>query len=408
MKLDVDFARSHFPALNGEWALMDNAGGSVTARPVIDRITEYLSRYQVQLGASYALSQEAEARVRAGEAAAAALIGASQPETIVGPSTTVNLKLLARALAPTFSPGDEVVITDLDHEANIGCWRSLEARGLVVRTWGMRPDTARLELSDLDAILGPKTRLVAFTHCANVVGELVDVASAVKHIRARCSALICVDGVAFAPHRRVDVAALDVDFYALSLYKVYGPHLGVLFGKREHLLRAAGQNHDFVPDDQLPYKFQPGNVTHELAAGITGITDYYEALAAHHGVAGDAFAERLAGVSELIAAHEATLAERLLAFLRDDPRVRVIGPADSSAERRVPTIAFVAKGRRASEIPPRLDEAKLAIRFGHFYARRAIDVLGLGGADGVVRVSMVHYNTLDEVDRLVARLDAVL
>lgn len=408
MVLDVDFARSHFPALKSPWALFDNAGGSVTAQPVIDRITEYLSRFQVQLGASYALSQQAQARVRAGEAAAAALVGASVQETIVGPSTTVNLKMLARALAPSLAPGDEVIVTDLDHEANIGCWRSLQAHGVVVRTWAMRAQTARLEVADLEPLLGPKTRLVAFTHCANVVGEIVDVPAIAARIRSRCSALICVDGVAFAPHRCVDVASLDVDFYALSLYKVYGPHLGVLFGKREHLLRAQGQNHDFVPDDQLPYKFQPGNVTHELAAGIAGITDYYDALASHHGVHDTSFRDRLQGVSNLIAAHESELAERLLAFLRHDPRVTVVGPSDSDAAARVPTIAFAVTGRNASQIPPQLDDANLAVRYGHFYAKHAIERLGLAATDGVVRVSMVHYNTLQEVDRLIARLDAVL
>ena len=154
MTLDLAYVRSCFPALDTPWALMDNAGGSVTARPVIDRVTEYMSRYQMQIGASYVLSKEAEARVRAGEAAAAELIGASVEETIVGPSTTANLQTLSRALAPTMQPGDEVVVTNLDHESNIGCWLRLADRGIVIKTWRVRPDTARLELEDLEKLLG--------------------------------------------------------------------------------------------------------------------------------------------------------------------------------------------------------------------------------------------------------------
>lgn len=404
--LDLAFVRSCFPALDTAWALMDNAGGSVTARPVIERVTEYMSRYQMQIGASYALSQEAEALVRAGEAAAAELIGASVEETIVGPSTTANLQTLARALAPTMQAGDELVVTDLDHESNIGCWLRLAERGIVIKTWHVRPETARLELEDLDRLLGPRTKLVTFTHCANVVGEIMDVGAVAAYVREHSDALTCADGVAFAPHRLVDVASLGVDFYALSLYKVYGPHLGVLWGKREHLVAAKGQNHEFIAETQLPYKFQPGNVTHELAAGLPGIVEYFEGLAKHHGIEGATVRERLAGVFEHIAAHEAQLAERLLAFLREHPRVRIIGPEHADPGRRVPTIAFVVDGIASDAVVPRLDEARVAVRHGHFYAKRAIEALEL--PHGVVRVSMVHYNTLEEVDRLIEALESRL
>lgn len=402
--LDLAYVRSCFPALETPWALMDNAGGSVTARPVIERVTDYMSRYQMQIGASYALSQEAEALVRAGEAAAAELIGASVEETVVGPSTTANLQTLARALAPTMQAGDEVVVTDLDHESNIGCWLRLAERGIVVRTWRVRPQTARLELEDLERLLGPRTKLVTFTHCANVVGEIVDVAAVAACVREHSDALTCADGVAFAPHRLVDVASLGVDFYALSLYKVYGPHLGVLWGKRELLVAAKGQNHEFIAETQLPYKFQPGNVTHELAAGLPGIVEYFEGLATHHGIEGATVRERLAGVFEQIAAHEAQLAERLLAFLREHPRVRIIGPERADPGRRVPTIAFVVDGIASDAIVSKLDESKVAVRHGHFYAKRAIEALEL--SHGVVRVSMVHYNTLEEVDRLTEALES--
>ena len=283
LDLDLDFVRAWFPALNDRWALFDNAGGSVTSQAVIAGITEYLERYQVQLGASYGLSQQAEARVRLGEATAAELLGATPAETVVGPSTTVNLATLARALAPLMSPGDEVIVTDLDHEANIGPWRGLAAHGMTVRTWPVDRETASLRLADLEPLLSERTRVVAFTHCANVVGKLLDVRRIVRRIRDnRPDTWVIVDGVAFAPHRLVDVAQLDVDAYAVSLYKVYGPHLGAMFVRRELMLRAASQNHFFVPDDALPYKLQPGNVTHELAAGLPGIGAYLDGVAEHH------------------------------------------------------------------------------------------------------------------------------
>lgn len=410
MALDLDFVRAQFPALQSPWALFDNAGGSVTARPVIDRVTDYLKRHQVQLGASYGLSREAEAAVRAGEAAAATLLGAELEETIVGPSTTVNLATMARALAPSCAPSDEIVVTNLDHEANIGCWRRMaEARGLNLREWKLRPQSVRLELEDLEALLNPNTRMVCFTHCANVVGEILDVPAIVEAIRSnREDTWVCVDGVAYAPHRQMDPKAWDVDLYAASLYKVYGPHLGVLYGRKSLLLQAQGQNHDFIPDARLPYKFQPGNVTHELAAGLVGITEYLDQVAQHHAMTGETPRARHAAVFDAFARHESELTARLLAGLRERPNIEVLGPKQADATVRVPTVAFTVQGRRASEIPEVIDRHRVAVRFGHFYAKRAIDALGLAERDGVVRVSMVHYNTPDEVDRFLVALDEAI
>jgi cysteine desulfurase family protein (TIGR01976 family) len=405
---DVGFARSYFPALSSEWALFDNAGGSVAPRPVIERVGDYMTRLHVQLGASYALSQEATERVRAGQRAAAELVNASEDEVILGPSTTMNAMVLASALAPGLRAGDEIVVTNLDHEANIGAWRRLEARGAVLKEWRFNPDTCALETGDLDRLLTDRTRLVCFTHCSNFVGTIHDVAAITKRVH-QAGALVCVDGVAFAPHRRVDVAALDVDFYLLSLYKVYGPHLGLLYGKRAHLLALPSQNHFFLDDEPLPYRFEPGNVNHELTASLPGILEYLDAL--HDrlapGAGGDR-AARLGRVFARIAEHEERLAGRLLDFLRSKRGVRVIGQATADRATRAPTIAFTVPGRDASEIPPELDRARIAVRYGHFYAYRAIRDLGLLERGGVVRASMVHYNTEEEVDRLIRGLDAAI
>lgn len=410
MSFDVDFVRAQFPGLQSPWALFDNAGGSVPAGAVIDRTTSYMKHRAVQLGASYGLSRSAEADVRAGEAAAALLLGASTRETIVSHSTTMGFRTLAAGIGPTLSAGDEVIVTNLDHAANICCWRRMATQhGLVLREWKLRPETASLHTDDLDDLLGPKTRLVSFTHCANVVGALLDVPKIVDVIRDnRRDTIVIADGVAFAPHRQIDVAALGVDAYAASLYKVYGPHLSAVFGRESLLLAAHGQNHDFIAEDRLPYKFQPGNVTHELTAGLPGISDYLDTVAAHHGIQSADARQRHGGVFAQFAAHEAALCARLLEGLLSHDAITVIGPHDPDPDVRVPTVAFSVKGRNASEIPPQFDPHGIALRCGDFYAPGAIEALGLADSGGVVRASLVHYNTLDEVDRFLAVLADVV
>jgi cysteine desulfurase family protein (TIGR01976 family) len=406
--LDVEFARSQFPALDDEWALMDNAGGSVAARQVIERVHDVMSKYQVQLGATYPLSQTAAKLVHDGRCAMAELIHAEPDEVVVGPSTTMNVKTLAAALRPTLAAGDEVIVTNLDHEANVGAWRQLEEHGIVVREWCVDPSSVALEVDALDALLRDRTRLVCLTHCSNITGEINDVAAIARRVH-ESGALVCVDGVAYAPHRRVDVKALDVDFYLLSLYKCYGPHLALMYGKHEHLRRARGQYHFFHPEDHVPHKFTPGNPNHELTSALPGILDYLGALARHHGVEAPANAAGELGVLfDMIAEHEEQLAAPILEFLRSHPKVTVIGPTESARRIRVPTISFAIEGRDSSEIPPLLERERLAVRYGHFYAYRLIRDLGLLERDGVVRVSLVHYNRIAEVERLIAALDRIL
>jgi selenocysteine lyase/cysteine desulfurase len=208
--------------------------------------------------------------------------------------------------------------------------------------------------------------------------------------------------VAYAPHRRVDVRALDVDFYLLSLYKVYGPHLGLMYVRRELQDRLASRNHFFIGPEEGSYRYEPGNVNHELTAALPAIPEYLSELGRRSG--GEA---SVAGGFEAIAAHEEVLAAPVLEFLAGRDGVRIVGEAASGPD-RAPTISFVVPGRDAAEIPTALDAERVAIRYGHFYAYRAIERMGLLEANGVVRISMVHYNTLEEVDRLIAALDAVL
>lgn len=393
--------RRHFPALDTPWALFDNAGGSAPARFVIDRIRAFMESVPVQLGASYAASREAAERVADGRRAIALWLNAAPDEVVIGPSTTVLLQTLARALP--WESGDEVVVTELDHESNIGPWRRLEERGVRVRTWTFRDDLD-LHVDDLVPLLGERTRLVCFTHCSNLVGRVHDAAAIAKLVREH-GAQTCVDGVAFAPHRAIDVAALGVDYYVASLYKVFGPHQAVLFGRRECLERTSGQYHSF--HGTVPTKLEPGNVNYELAASLPGLLEYFGSLV---GVEDWRELTRagLERAYELVREREDELARPLLSFLAEHPRVRLLGPGLEAGASRVPTISFTVDGAASASIPPLLEERELAVRYGNFYARRAVEALELDPDDGVVRVSLAHYNTHDEVRRLVARLDEVL
>jgi cysteine desulfurase family protein (TIGR01976 family) len=396
MPLDLDHVRSFFPALTSERVFFENAGGSHACRPVVDRAAAYLGGRMEQLGATHRASAEATARVEAGREAARAWVNAREVEEIVlGPSTTMNMFLMSHALRPFFEPGDEIVVTDLDHEANVGAWRRMARElALTVREWKADPAIHALTLEGLEAALTERTVFVAFTHCSNIVGTLHDARAFIERIHD-AGALACVDGVAFAPHRRVDVQALDADLYGLSLYKTYGPHQGLLYVKGEVLDRAVSLNHFFLGPEEGSYRFLPGNVNHELVSALPGLHEYVET------VGGD-----LDGFFAGVAAQEEALSTKLLAFLRGKGEVAILG--QPTAEGRVPTIAFTSSRQPSTAIVAATDAAGVAIRNGHMYARRAMDAFGIDPAEGVVRVSMVHYNTLEEVDRLIEVLDRVL
>lgn len=400
--LDPALVRAHFPALDDDWALFDHAGGSPPLAGVIDRVASYMRRGSVQLGATYAASARAAAEVAAGRAAAARLVNATPEEVVLGHSTTSNVRHLARAFAPLVQPGDEIVVTNLDHEANVGAWRELESRGAIVREWGFDPGTLALTADGLRAVLTPRTRLVAFTLVSNLVGAIHDAAALVR-LAHEAGAFVCVDAVAFAPHRRVDVRALGADATLVSLYKVFGPHVGLMHVRAEWLPRLARQNHFFLTDAPPPYALEPGGVAHELVASLPAIPDYLESLAGP-----EPGGDPLARAFEHVARHEQKLVGPLLEFLAGRRGVRVLGPTDADASVRVPTVSFVVDGRHASEVPRRLDAERVAVRWGHFYAYRAVEALGLGAAGGVVRASLAHVNTPAEVSRLIAALDRAL
>lgn len=393
--LDLDLVRAAFPALGSGFVFLDNAGGSQTLGRVADRVRDYLLTGNVQLGASYAASEAAGERVRAGVRAAATLVGTDDPgEVVIGSSTTQLVTNLTAAMARQLAPGDEIVITAADHHANIGPWLRLARQGIVIKTWPLDPDTLRLEARGLEPLLNNRTRLVAFTHASNVLGSVHDVAALTRLVHAH-GARVLVDGVAYAAHRAIDVRAWDVDYYVFSFYKVYGPHLAMLYGKRALLEALDSINHEFIGND-LPYKLQPGGINYELTYGLTGLIDYLDSL----GGKSRAFAA--------MAAHEERLAEVLLGALRDRRGVHIHGESTADRSRRVPTISFSVDGVAPDAIVRAVDAHGIGIRHGHFYSQALVRALGLEARGGVVRVSMVHYNTVAEIERLVAALDAAL
>ncbi|HVO03689.1 MAG TPA: aminotransferase class V-fold PLP-dependent enzyme [Candidatus Cybelea sp.] len=411
--LNIDFVRAQFPPLRDAWVFLENAGGSYVPRQVIDRATEYMSDSQVQPNWDFPSSQRATERIKRGLLAAAEFINAEANEVFLGPSTTMNVFLIAQALLPSLKPGDEIIVTEQDHEANIGAWRRLESVGLVIKEWKVDRATGALIEGGLTPLLSERTRLVAMTHCSNVCSIVHDLSKLIPEIHAS-GALAFIDGTAYAPHFSIDVKALDVDFYVFSLYKVCGPHQSVLYGKRPLLERAQALNHFFIGNESISYKFLPGGPNHELAAATAGTAEYFDALyRAHFDQPENSFHTRLAKVYQLIGAHEAALSARVEAFLRGQKNVRILGrvrPPDGRLGdgRLAPVIGFWVPGRSSAEIAARLHGHRISIGNGDFWARRCLAAVGLNPDDGVVRVGIAHYNSDGDIDRLLGALDDVL
>ena len=286
-ELDIDFVRARFPGLTRGWVLFDNAGGTQILQDAVDRMSEFLFNHNVQIGGTYDLSVKAARALYAGREAMAELVNASRPEEIAfAPCSTVALQNLATSMASQLSPGDEIVVTVSDHESNIGPWVRLESRGVKVRFWPLQRDSLTLQLEDLEPLMTDRTRLVAVTHVSNILGTINPIREIADFVHER-GARICVDSVAFAPHRAIDVRDLDIDFLVLSLYKVFGPHFAVLYGKYDCLAELDNLYHYFYDRDMIPAKLEPGNASYELAYSSTAIRDYLADLGARCGASGD-------------------------------------------------------------------------------------------------------------------------
>lgn len=398
--LDIDFVRSNFPAfsepsLEGQ-AFFENAGGSYTCGQVIDRLTRTYRSRKVQPYAPYAASQLAGAEMDEARSRLAKLMGVETDELSFGPSTTQNTYVLAQAFRQFMSPGEAIIVTNQDHEANTGPWRQLANKGIVVREWKVNPETGHLDTDDLEDLLDEKVRLVCFPHCSNVVGEI----NPVLEITALChaaGAFVCVDGVSYAPHGFVDVGNLGPDIYLFSSYKTYGPHQGIMVIRRNLGQLLPNQGHYFNAGT-LYKRFTPAGPDHAQVAACAGMVDYMEALGAHHGVS-------VVGVHDLMRAHEVALLQPLLDAVKDRNSVRLIGPSEAAS--RAPTVAL-ALNRPGEEVAADLAQHGVMCGGGDFYAVRALEAMGVDMHKGVLRLSFVHYTSEAEVTKAIEALDAVL
>ncbi|GMQ76042.1 MAG: aminotransferase class V-fold PLP-dependent enzyme [Gammaproteobacteria bacterium] len=405
-KLDVDFCRSCFPPLASGEVYFENAGGSYAPRQVIEALEAYMRECQCQPGWRFASSRSARQRLDRAQALMAEAINADRDEIVVGPSTTLNVYVLAHALAPQLPPGCEIIVTNQDHEANGGAWRRLADSGVVVREWRIDARSGELDLEQLDNLLCERTRLVCFPHVSNIVGSVNDVQAITAKAHA-AGAMVCVDGVATVAHQLPDMKALGADFYLFSLYKMFGPHLAVMYAKREHIEAASNQNH-FFHEGNVAEKLHPGGLSYESAASAAGIVDYLESLYAHHFAArDDDLRSRLHKVYGLFQQQESSLMGRLLEYLAGRSDIRLIGCDTGDAGKRAPTFSLTLAGRDPADIASQLAERGICVGHGHFYGYRCVDALGIDPAHGVLRFSMVHYNTLEEVEQLTAALDAL-
>ncbi|CAD0115299.1 unnamed protein product [Aureobasidium uvarum] len=367
---DVTALRKHFPALDKKQVYFDNAGGSQVIQEVIDSVSEYLSGTNVQLGASYPIAQKSTNLFAAGKDAVAKYINATSDEV-------------------------EIILSKLDHEANIASWLQMaEWRNLTVKWWDA-PDkqNPKLETSILKTLLSDKTKLVCCTHTSNILGTISDIKQIAKTVHTVPGALLCVDAVAYAPHRQVDMRELDVDFYCFSWYKVYGPHIAMLYAKQSSQSSMKTLGHFFKGSASLEDKLGLAAANYELTASIPKVCEYLSQIP-----------------WGTIASHEEKLQGILIDYLNSRSDVKIWGEPVADAAKRVPVISWTVDGRSSKEVVEAVEaKSNFGFRWGAFYSNRLVqEVMGLDPVDGVIRVSLVHYNTEDEIKQFVKVLDEVL
>lgn len=407
MTLDLDFVRSQFPAfsepaLHGQ-AFFENAGGSYACGAVIDRLTRFYRERKVQPYSAYDASRLGGEEMDEARARLSAMLGVAGDELSFGPSTTQNTYVLAQAFRRWMSPGEAIVVTNQDHEANSGPWRRLADEGIEVREWQINPDTGHLDPEDLEDLLDEKVRLVCFPHCSNVVGEINPVIE-ITAIAHAAGAFVCVDGVSYAPHGFPNVGDLGPDIYLFSSYKTYGPHQGIMVIRRALAELLPNEGHHFN-GGSLYKRFTPAGPDHAQVAACAGMADYIDALAAHHGGA-DLDAPGRAGLAhDLMRGHETALLQPLLDAMKSRNAVRLLGPTE--AELRAPTVAL-ALNRAAEPVADKLAEYGINCGGGDFYAQRPLEAMGIDPAQGVLRLSFTHYTSAAEIEKLLNALDDVL
>lgn len=408
--LDLDVVRAHFPAfanpINDDQSFFDNAGGSYSCRHTIDDLNSYYTANKVQPYSEYAASAQAGEQMDSSRRRWADALGVAIDEVIFGPSTSMNTFILADAFAQLLGPGDEIIVTNQDHEANTGVVRRMAERvGATLHEWQMDRNTGLLDIDQFTALLSPATKLVTVPHASNIIGQENDIAAITAAAHA-VGARVIVDGVSFAPHTIPDVGALGADVYLFSLYKTYSVHQGVMVVRNGLLDDLPNQSHFFnaaVPDKRL----NPAGPDHAQVAVAGAVLDYVTELhVAHGGNADDTLRNVCAAVSHLWRDHEDSLASRLLDELDAHDQIRLLGPSrvSETSFHRCPTIAFTPLDREPADVAHRLVARGVQTSAGHYYAVRVLDGLGVDPARGVVRLSFVHYTSPADIDRACAAI----
>lgn len=407
-QLDSTFIRHQFPAfaepsLNG-WGFFENAGGSYTCQQVLSRLNNFYTQTKVQPYYNYPTALQAGAAMDEAYRQIAAYLNVGEDDVHFGPSTTQNLYVLAHAFREIWNIGDEIILSNQDHEANAGFWRRLEKTGIVVKEWRVDPKTGMLNPDNLDALLSDKTRLLAFPHCSNIIGHTNPVADIVLKVKTT-DVCVVVDGVAHAPHGLPDIGSLGVDIYLFSLYKTWGPHLGLMTIKKEVMDTLPNQGHYFNAHS-MRKKMLPAGPDHAQIAATVGVAQYLDVVYAHHFSETVDQAEKGRRLKKLFQDHEKSLLKPLLAWLRQRDDIDIVGPDDP--ELRAPTVAVVPKRKSIDEVCAILAERKLMVGQGSFYSARPLMGMNIPVDPGVLRLSFLHYTIEEEIAQLIDGLSAAL
>lgn len=408
-RLDVNWVRAQFPALaqmvNGRPAVfLDGPAGTQVPRQVITAITDYLETSNANTCGAFATSRRSDAMLAEAHRAMADFLGCDADEIHFGPNMTTLAFALARSIGRELKPGDEIIVTTLDHDANVAPWRALEDRGVVVRQADIRVEDCTLDLDDLRAKINARTRVVAVGYASNAVGTINPVAEIVRMAHA-AGALAFVDAVHYAPHGAIDVRALECDFLACSPYKFFGPHTGVMYGKREHLLKLRAYKVRPAPD-KLPDKWEVGTLAHESIAGVLAAVEYLAELGRQSEPHAKTRREALLAAYRAIGEYERGLAEQMLAGFAQIRGLKVYGITDAARlAERVPTFGVRLGEKSPLECATFLGERGIFTWDGNYFALNVTERLGVEASGGLLRIGAVHYNTPAEIDRMLAALD---
>ncbi len=407
-KLDIEWVRQQFPSLrqtvNGRPAVFfDAPGGTQVPQQVIDAISGYLSKWNANLGGAFLTSQRSDLIVEQAHLAMADFFNCAPDEVVFGANMTTLTFALSRAIGRELKSGDELLVTCLDHDANVSPWVCLEERGAKVRTADIRPADCTLDMFDLQAKIRRSTRLVAVGWAANAVGTINDVAGVIR-LAHEAGATTFVDAVHYAPHGLIDVKAIDTDFLACSSYKFFGPHQGILFGKREQLQRLRPYKLR-VCSEKLPDRWETGTQNHECMAGVTAAIEYIAEVGRQHSSEIHTRREAIVAASEVFQQHERELAEQLIHGLLAIPGLTFYGITDPAKfDQRTPTVAIRMEGYTPRELATQLGERGIFTWDGNYYAINLAERLGVQQSGGMLRIGLAHYNTAEEVERLLAEL----